>query len=359
MYKKTHRIAAAGLLLAMMMSVAACGSSKESAAPETTASQQNASETPAAEAPAEEKAVLKVACVVAPQSVPFRALEQFKADVEEQSAGSLEIQLFPSSQLGNQDETTEGVAMGTIEICNNASAAFEAFDNKFSIFGIPFLFEDDEHVYSYYKSEMCQEMLENFRQTNNMKCLAFFNEGFRTVWSMTPITTFEEFKGYKLRVPNVPSYIDMFDALGCNAIPLAMGDIYTGLQTGTVDGLEFPVAAVIQNKLVELTKYNTITNHTGSMQFLMINNEIFESLSENQQEILVECAAAAEEYGLELLAEDNGLQAKEAESYGVQTIELPPEELAKIQTAMEPVVKKYTENIFTDEYIAAVRALAK
>lgn len=355
--KKSRKFLAA-LLAGTMLMLAGCSSSSSSA-PAPSAPAANA---PAASAPAESAApsvVLKVASVSAPDSVIIQALNQFSADVAEKSGGSIEVQVFPSSQLGNQNETSEGVSMGTIEMCVNASAAFEAFDDQFSIYGIPFLFENDAHVYDFYCSDLSKAMLDNFAQTNNMTCLAFFNEGFRTVWSMDPIRTVDEFKGYKLRVPDVPAYIDMFTALGCNAIPLAMGDIYTGLQTGTVDGLEFPISAVLQNKLAELTKFQTITNHTGSMQFLFINNDVFNGLTADQQEVLKSCAADAEAYGLQLLDESKAEWAAQAEELGVETIELPADELAKIQDLMAPVVAQYTADKFSDDMIAEIRAMAK
>ena len=175
---------------------------------------------------------------------------------------------------------------------------------------------------------------------------------------MDPIRTVDDFVGYKLRVPDVPAYIDMFTALKCNAIPLAMGDIYTGLQTGTVNGLEFPISAVLQNKLAELTKFQTITNHTGSMQFMFINNDVLNSLTPEQKEVLFSCAADAEALGLKLLDENKAAWAKEAEEMGVETIELPPEELAKIQELMAPVVERYTADKFSPEMIAEIRAMA-
>lgn len=348
--KKIRKILAA-LMAGAMLILAGCGSSGSSSAP--------AGSTPEADTPAAPAVVLKVASVSAPDSVIIKALNQFSADVAEKSGGSIEVQVFPSSQLGNQNETSEGVSMGTIEMCVNASAAFEAFDDQMSIYGIPFLFENDQHVYDFYLSDLSKTMLDNFSQTNNMTCLAFFNEGFRTVWSMDPIRTVEDFNGYKLRVPDVPAYIDMFSALHCNAIPLAMGDIYTGLQTGTVDGLEFPISAVLQNKLAELTKYQTITNHTGSMQFLFINNDVLNKLTAEQQDVLKACAADAEAYGLQLLDESKAAWTAEAEAMGVETIELSSDELAKVQDLMSPVVEKYTADKFSADMIAEIRAMAK
>ena len=351
MYQKSRKILAA-LMAGAMLLLAGCGGQGSSSA--------GAASTPAdAGAAAAPSVVLKVASVSAPDSVIIQALNQFSADVAEKSGGTIEVQVFPSSQLGNQNETTEGVSMGTIEMCVNASAAFEAFDDQMSIYGIPFLFENDEHVYDFYCSDLSKTMLDNFSQTNNMTCLAFFNEGFRTVWSMDPIRTVEDFVGYKLRVPDVPAYIDMFTALNCNAIPLAMGDIYTGLQTGTVDGLEFPISAVLQNKLAELTKFQTITNHTGSMQFLFINNDVFNGLTAEQQDVLKACAADAEAYGLQLLDESKASWTAEAEAMGVETIELPADELAKIQDLMTPVVEQYTADKFSADMIAEIRAMAK
>lgn len=351
MYQKSRKILAA-LMAGAMLLLAGCGGQDSSSA--------GAASTPAdAGTAAAPSVVLKVASVSAPDSVIIQALNQFSADVAEKSGGTIEVQVFPSSQLGNQNETTEGVSMGTIEMCVNASAAFEAFDDQMSIYGIPFLFENDEHVYDFYCSDLSKTMLDNFSQTNNMTCLAFFNEGFRTVWSMDPIRTVEDFVGYKLRVPDVPAYIDMFTALNCNAIPLAMGDIYTGLQTGTVDGLEFPISAVLQNKLAELTKFQTITNHTGSMQFLFINNDVFNGLTAEQQDVLKACAADAEAYGLQLLDESKASWTAEAEAMGVETIELPADELAKIQDLMTPVVEQYTADKFSADMIAEIRAMAK
>jgi TRAP-type C4-dicarboxylate transport system substrate-binding protein len=141
--------------------------------------------------------VLRLAATLPPDASPLVTLTEAAAKVKAATKGDLEIQIFPSSQLGGQREFTEGVSMGTIDMCLIANGALESFEPRWAAYSLPFIFNNADHVYAYWDSALNKKMLEDFRTQKGMRGMAMFTEGeFRTVWTRSKaIRKFEDFKG--------------------------------------------------------------------------------------------------------------------------------------------------------------------
>jgi tripartite ATP-independent transporter DctP family solute receptor len=306
--------------------------------------------------------VLRLAATVPPTASPLVTLTEAASKVKAATNGALDIQIFPSSQLGGQREFTEGVSMGTIDMCLIANGALESFEPRWAAYSLPFIFNNADHVYAYWDSDLNRKMLDDFRTQRGIRAMAMFTEGeFRTVWTTQSkaVRKFEDFKGVKLRVPEIPIYIDIFNALGANATPMPFGDVYTGLQTSVVDGLELAATSIILNNLNEVLKHNTKTMHIASPMVVLINEDIFQSLTPEQQKILAEAvneASAKDRVNAETNAKDNDETLKQR---GIELIELAPADIEKIRTVIQPVIDKYTQGVFTGDYLDQIRALGK
>jgi tripartite ATP-independent transporter DctP family solute receptor len=336
-------------LFMMLMVFISCGSKEKSAGNGGAA---------ASGQKAPEKKIFKLASTLAPVTSPIRSLIMAADELREETNGEIDIQVFPASQLGGQRDFTEGVTLGTIEMCLIGVGALESFEPQFAIYGIPFFFKNDDHVYAFYDSDISKKILDGFREKQGLRALGIFSEGFRTVWTKTKqIKTLEDFKGVKMRIPEVPIFVDIFTTLGCNATPLPAGDIYTAIQTGVIDGVELPVSSIVGNKIHEVVKYDTITNHVGGAMVLLINENVYQSMTAEQKIMFEQKIKKASELDRVNLAEDDKTYLQTAIDSGIEVYEMPQTELDKINKAMTPVLEKYFKNISTDT-LNQIRAMA-
>ncbi|GAI05652.1 unnamed protein product, partial [marine sediment metagenome] len=180
--------------------------------------------------------------------------EYFAELVKEKTNGEVEIQVFPSSQLGNQRDLIEGLIFGTLDLTLTSTAVLGNFLPKIAIFDLPFLFRDVKHAYKALDSigmEIGKEL-----EPKGIKLLAFFENGVRHLTNnVRPVRAPEDMKGLKIRVMEQKIYIEMMKALGANPTPMAFGELFTALQQGTVDGQENPVSHIWTKRFFEVQKY--------------------------------------------------------------------------------------------------------
>jgi len=335
--------------------LAGCGSSApaENEAPE--ASVETETEV---SVPSDETRVLKLACTKASGSYMVDELEVFADRVNELSDGSLTVEIYPSSQLGGQDEIMEGLGMGTIEMSFLPASVCESFFPKIGVPGTLFVAQNEEHALNIWKSDYAQEILEEMANTINVRCFNFVIEGTRNVWTTKPVNQLSDLNGIKLRVPGVPSFVDSFGALGANPTPMALSEVYTGLQTGIVEGLEMDTPTIVVNKMEELCKYCYKTGHGVSIMSFMIANNLWNELSDAEKEALATAAEESEavmneQYYVELEANEKSLAEQ-----GVTFVTPSDEDLAAMAETLSPIAEKLLEGLATGEDLDALRALA-
>lgn len=279
--------------------------------------------------------------------------------INEATGGEIEIQIFPDSTLGGQAEFLEGVQMGTVDMCIIAAGALESFYNQYAVYSVPFLFNSTEAAYNFFMSEDGQAINDAFCEQTGMHVIGLFNEGFRQVWSQSPINCLADFEGMKLRVPDVTLYINMFTGLGAQATVVPVGDLYTGLQTGLVEGMELPIASVFGASTYEQVKYCTMTNHIGGAMCLLINDGVWNGLTEEQQTAIldaVEAATAKDRENLSALEQEDIAAIEES---GVEFIELTAEARDEIVEAMGAVIDELYGDVLDSEMLNRAREFSK
>ena len=339
-------------ILAAMMAVTAlagCGGGAASSAAEAPAETADASNDP--------KVTIKLASTKATENYMYKGMEMFKEVAEKESGGSITVELYPASQLGGQDEIVEGMQMGTIEASFMTPSVAESFYAKSSIPSTLFLAKNEDHALKIWQSDYTKAILEELKTALNVHCLDFAIEGARNVWTMKEVTKLEDLKGVKLRVPGVPTFVDAFTALGCNPTTLAMAEIYTGLQTGIVEGLENDTTSVLSNNFADHCKYCYKTNHGVSVMCFMIAESVWNNLTEAQQAALSKASKDSadwlnSQYYVELENSEKTLK-----DMGVTFTTPTDEEFAKMQELLAPVIEKATEGLATQEELDALRAL--
>lgn len=283
------KLVALVLALVMVFALAACGQTAAPAAPAAEPAVPAAAE-PAA-APADDTVyTIKLGHSDTTENLLHVSLLNFKAYVEEKSAGRLKIDLYAAEQLGSNAEMVEMIEMGSLDAMMLPQGAEATYAPKMNILGMPFLFPSYDAVYKVLDGEIGQELLEGLSD-HNMIQLAYWENGLRqTTNNVRPINSPDDLKGLKIRTPEDKVTMAIFEALGASPAPLAFGELYLALQQGTFDGQENPVSNIYANNFQDVQKYLAITNHKYECKNMIFSLSTWNKLPADLQELLLEAA---------------------------------------------------------------------
>lgn len=251
---------------------------------------------------AESPVTLKIGYSTNDQDPRGLAAAQFKDQVEKESNGSITVEIYPSGQLGGDAALIEAMALdsGTVDMLITDCSNFATYEPKMGISAMPFMFSTFEDAWAFVDSDIVKE-IEELLLNINIRSLAHFCNGFRCVTSSKiVVNTPEDMKGMLIRTPENPVIMATMRALGANPQPLAFSELYMALQQGTYDGQENPIPIIYTNKLHEVQKNISITNHIYSGMVFGISDSIWNTMSDAQKEIVQTAATAAQEYNRNL-----------------------------------------------------------
>jgi len=278
---------------------------------------------------AEPKYVLKLGHVANNEKPYAKFAVKFAELVKEKTNGGVEVQVFPSSQLGNQRDLIEGLTFGTVDMTLTSTAVLGNFLPEMAVFDLPFIFRDKPHTYKALDTigmEIGKKL-----ESKGMKLLVFAENGVRDLTNnVRPVRTPEDMKGLKIRVMEQPVYIEMMKALGANPTPMAFGELFTALQQGTVDGQENPVSHIWTKRFFEVQKYISLTEHTYSAEPLLISMITWKKLPKEYQEAMVASAnEALDWHRAQCSASDNDMWKKVIDSGLTEVIKVDKEPFRK------------------------------
>ncbi len=249
------------------------------------------------------------------------AAVEFAKLVKERSKGQLEVQVYPSSQLGNDSTVLGAVRGGTIDMMMAGSGNFSGMSSKFEVLDIPFLFRNPAHAYQTVDGEIGQALMKNL-ETNGLKQLAFWEVGFRSITTKNrAVRTPEDVKGLKIRTMGNPVHIQAWKLLGTNPIPMPLGELYQALESGAVDAQEHPVDITYAAKFYEVQKHLTLTKHAFTAMPVVINKARFDALSADQQKALLSSANDAKLFQRNLNQKNEAGIIAEMRKQGMSVIE--------------------------------------
>lgn len=276
--KQTKKILALLLVLAMVFSMVACGGS-DSGDGEAAA----------------EPVTLHMGGGLTQQSPQYAVLQQFKADVEEASGGSIQISLDLSGALGSDREIIEGVMSGAVEMMHMADVSINTVITELGYTSLPYLFPSREDAENTYLFGWMGEAYRATMEENGMHVLGNLLEGdFRWITnSKHAVQTPDDLKNLKIRVIESPMWISFFQGIGTNPVGMSVNEVAAALQQNVIDGQDNGPLNTYFYGFYEFQPYLTKTNHGYAANLLTINKEIFESLTAEQQQILEDCADTA------------------------------------------------------------------
>ncbi|CAD6096308.1 2,3-diketo-L-gulonate TRAP transporter, substrate-binding periplasmic protein [Escherichia coli] len=213
-------------------------------------------------------------------------------------------ELFPDSTLGNAQAMISGVRGGTIDMEMSGSNNFAGLSPVMNLLDVPFLFRDTAHAHKTLDGKVGDDLKASL-EGKGLKVLAYWENGWRDVTnSRAPVKTPADLKGLKIRTNNSPMNIAAFKVFGANPIPMPFAEVYTGLETRTIDAQEHPINVVWSAKFFEVQKYLSLTHHAYSPLLVVINKAKFDGLSPEFQQALISSAQEAGNYQRKLVAED-------------------------------------------------------
>ena len=267
----------------------------------------------------------------------------FKELVEEKSNGKIQIEIYPNEQLGSEPEMIESVTFNDLQMV--AASAFTQYDQRISVFELPYLFDSYEDAWETLDGEVGKEIAEPFLK-DNLRIIAYFENGFRQITANKPINTPEDLKGIKIRTPEFPISVSTFTSLGANPTPMAFGELYMALQQGTVDAQENPVANTYASKFNEIQDYLIMSNHQYMPLPVAISQEFWQTLTVEEQAIIEESALDSAQFHRDLLRANEEKMIQELKDAGMEVI-YPSTELfrEKAEVVYDDFKKQYGDEI--------------
>lgn len=249
-----------------------------------------------------------------------KAMEKMGEDLAQISGGKMQLEIYPSQQLGTERECLELLQIGSLDMTKVSSGVMENFSPNMKVFGIPFLFRDRAHSFEVLDGPVGKQLLDGGTKYW-LKGLAYYDAGSRSFYTKDkPIHTPEDLKGLKIRVMESVTAIDMVKSLGGSPTPISWGELYTSLQQGVVDGAENNPPSFYLSRHYEVCKYYSLDEHTALPDVLLIGTHLWERLSDQEKEWLQEAVDKSVVYQRELWAEAEAEALREVQKAGVEII---------------------------------------
>ena len=335
------------LAMAMTFSLAACGEKDEptpTPPPAASSAEKSAPETP--EVPEDPKVKLVYAEVNPLDSIVGQTATYFKEQVEELSGGTIEIDIQASGVLGSENDVLDSMIGGatTIDMSRISAFALTSYGTqKSKLLTVPFTFENRDHFWNFANSDLAPDFLNEPQDIGlPLRGVFYGEEGFRHFFTVDPISSMKDLAGMKLRVSTDPVMTGMVESLGAAPTVVSFGELYSGLNTGICDGAEQPIANYKSNAFNEVAPYMILDGHTlGAIQ-VVISDNAWDKLTENQQNALMEAGKKAQDFNAKLSADAEAEVIEELKADGVTFIEVTDK--SEWADACADVIKANTED---------------
>ncbi|MGO1580898.1 MAG: TRAP transporter substrate-binding protein [Peptoniphilaceae bacterium] len=278
-----------------------------------------------------------------------KALVKFKENVEEKSEGTLTIEIYPNGSLGGDVQLTESVSMGTLDIALPSTSVLTAYTEEFGILDMPYIFKNTDSAFAALDGDVGKYFNEKLKEQGINNLGYSYNGPRSTTTSSRPIEKPEDLKGIKMRVMESPIFIDFYKTLGANPTPMSFTELYTGLQQGTVDAQENPPSLILSNKFYEVQKYLSVDEHVHNFLAVIMNQQKFDSLNQDQQKIIIEESKKFVDNQRTMELEDNEEAiTKLGEEGGLIVNRLNDNQKEEFAKALKPMYEKYETSFGKD-----------
>lgn len=285
------------------------------------------------------------------QDIWHRSALHFAHVLDSLSEGRIEVRVHPAEQLGPELDMIRSIRAGVVEMTITGES-MQNWAGITALLAVPYLIRDSEHLKQVVEGEIGKKIADEMIQKIGIRPVGYFERGPRHLTSNRPINQPEDLAGIILRVPNVPLFVQVWQALGAKPTPMTFSEVFTALQQGTVEAQENPFALIYSAGLFEVQKYLNLTSHVTSWIYVVIGEKQFQALPEDLQKKVLEAGKMMQQHHEREFVKQEELLRYQLEEKGMQFVEPNVEafrkkaEAAVIEALPEeyrPLYKEITE----------------
>ncbi len=271
------------------------------------------------------------------QSNQGRAAKVFADAVEKASGGKMKVRAIGAAALGPDTQMQQALIGGAQEMMVGSTATLVGITKEMAIWDTPFLISNTKEADALLDGPIGDKIRSKL-DDKGLVGLAYWENGFRNLTnSKRPVQKMEDFSGIKLRVMQNDVFLSSFNTLGANAVPMAFSELFSALETKTVDGQENPFNTILSSKFYEVQKYMTVTNHVYSPWIVLVSKKYWSTLSKDEQKILSDAAKTSRDFERKDTRDEASRAMGDLKAKGMQINELPPAEATRMRNQLTKV----------------------
>ena len=272
---------------------------------------------------------------------------KFGEELSALTDGRIAVEVFPNESLGKEIDLINGMQLGTVDMTITGES-LQNWAPMAALLAVPYAYKSIDDMDAFATGEVGDQIKDQIVEKVQIRPIAHFARGPRNLTSNRPIAHPDDLDGLKMRVPNVPLFVDVWSALGANPGPMAFSEVFTSLQNGTIESQENPLALIRSASFDEVQSHVNMTEHVRSWIYLTIAESTWNNLSPEDQEAVMEAAARAQAYERELFNESIAADRAYLEEKGVTFVEVDADAfqskakdavLANVNDEIKPIVE--------------------
>jgi len=296
---------------------------------------------------------LKLGHLANEQNAWHLASLKFAEEVNKLTDGRIAVEVYPNESLGKEIDLINGMQLGTVDMTITGES-LQNWAPKAALLALPYAYRSLDHMDEVAGGELGEDIKAEIIEKARIRPIAYFARGPRNLTSNRAITSPDELNGLKMRVPNVPLFLDVWKSLGANPTPMAFSEVFTSLQNGTIDAQENPLALIRSANFNEVQSHVNQTEHVRSWIYLTISEATWNQLSDADKEAVMQAAATAQEYERGLMLDSLAADKAYLEENGMTFVEVDGEAFASqakdaVLANVSDEVRPIAEKIFDGE----------
>jgi tripartite ATP-independent transporter DctP family solute receptor len=293
------------------------------------------------------------------QSNQGRAAKVFAEAVDKASGGKMKVRAIGASALGPDVQMQQALVGGAQEMMVGSTATLVGITKEMALWDTPFLFGNSAEADAVLDGPVGRKVMDKL-QEKGLVGLVYWENGFRNLTnSKRPVQKMEDLDGIKLRVMQNNVYLDSFKLLGANAVPMPFSELFSALETKTVDGQENPFNTILSSKFYEVQKYLSVTNHVYSPWIVLASKKWWDGLSKDEHKVLLDAAAASRDFERKDTREEGARALADLKGKGMQINELPAAETARMRDKLAHINAGIATNVGPELWAETQAALGK
>jgi TRAP-type transport system periplasmic protein len=285
---------------------------------------------------------LKLGHLANEQNSWHKASLRFGEELSALTDGRIAVEVFPNDSLGREMDLINGMQLGTVEMTITGES-LQNWAPMAALLAVPYAYTSLEQMDEVASGEIGDQIEAQVIERAQVRPIAYFARGPRNLTSNRAITSPSDLNGFRMRVPNVPLFVDTWSALGAAPTPMAFSEVFTSLQNGTIEGQENPLALIQSASFNEVQSHVNLTEHVRSWIYLTISEQVWNQLSEEDQGHVMTAAAAAQEFEREQFLADEQAIRDDLEAKGMTFVEADTAAFAA--AAQDAVINSVDESI--------------